>query len=183
MVNLTWMRQPPRKYTFDTEPIANWVRSVTQEGMVLNLFAGRNRLYEFSSNIIEHRVDLDPTVNPTFNMDAESFIQYAKKENYKYNTIILDPPYNLRKSVEKYGGRYMSNFQKIKEDILDLLLDSTNVITCGYNSVSMGENRGFSVNDILLISHGGSHNDTVITNEVRDPRKFLKIHDISYIIE
>jgi len=164
-IEFTFLRQPPRKYTFDTKQIAKWVIANTQNGNLLNLFAGKTRLFDYDANVIETRIDTDPTVYPNYVMDAESFLNMAIEKGLKYNTIILDPPYNLRKSIEKYNGRYLSSFQKIKEKVCNVIEENGNIITCGYNSISMGKSRGFNVMSICLISHGGSHNDTIITNE------------------
>ena len=38
----------------------------------------------------------------------------------------------------------------------------------GWNSNGVGKVRGFEIIEILLIAHGGSHNDTIVTVE----RKF-----------
>jgi len=166
MPDITYIAQPPRRYTFSTSPIANWVREHTQHGNVLNLFAGKTRLYDYIYEIKEIRVDINESMKPDYLMDANVYIDFAIKNGLKYNTIILDPPYTYRKSMEKYDGKIVSNFQRIKEKITDIILPAGNVISCGYHSVVMGKSRGFEVKDILLISHGGAHHDTIITNEV-----------------
>jgi hypothetical protein len=38
-------------------------------------------------------------------------------------------------------------------------------ISFGWNSNGMGKNRGFEIVEILLVSHGGHHNDTIVTVE------------------
>ena len=166
MTDITYISQPPRRYTFETIHVANWIRNKTQKGNVLNLFSGKSCLYDYIHEIKETRVDINEKVNPDYLMDANNFLDLAIKEEFKYNTIILDPPYTYRKSMEKYEGRSISNFQRVKEKIPQIILPNGNVITCGYHSVVMGKSRGFEVKDILLISHGGAHHDTIITNEV-----------------
>lgn len=166
-VKLTYISQPPRRYTFSTSGIANWIQQQTQEGNVLNLFAGKSRLFDYNHSITETRVDVDEKVSPDHLMDANQFIVLAIESGWKYDTIILDPPYTYRKSMEKYNGKIVSNFQKIKEFIPNILNPNGNIITCGYHSVVMGKKRGFKVKSILLVSHGGAHHDTIITNEVK----------------
>lgn len=39
------------------------------------------------------------------------------------------------------------------------------VITCGWNSGGIGKKYGFEIIEILLVPHGGWHNDTIITVE------------------
>ena len=37
------------------------------------------------------------------------------------------------------------------------------VITCGWNSGGIGAEFGFAIQEILLVPHGGWHNDTIVT--------------------
>ncbi len=37
------------------------------------------------------------------------------------------------------------------------------------NSMGMGKNRGFEIQRILLVPHGGNHNDTIVTVEKKLP--------------
>lgn len=160
-MEFTYLEQPPRKYTFELPLVKKWLESRCY-GKTLNLFAGKTRL-----NINETRVDLSDEFNPDYHMEAYDFVSLAIKNNWKYDTIILDPPYSLRKSMEKYNGKICSTFVKIKEQLPYLLNDGGQVITFGYTSVCMGKVRGFSKKEICLICHGGSHHDTVVVIETK----------------
>lgn len=39
------------------------------------------------------------------------------------------------------------------------------VISFGWNTNGMEINRGFKIEEILLVAHGGAHNDTICTVE------------------
>lgn len=39
------------------------------------------------------------------------------------------------------------------------------VITCAWNSGGIGAGLGFEQQEILLVAHGGWHNDTIVTVE------------------
>lgn len=39
------------------------------------------------------------------------------------------------------------------------------VISFGWNSGGVGKKNGFEIIEILLVAHGGSHNDTICTVE------------------
>lgn len=157
---LTYLEQPTRRYTFEMPKLKIWIESIC-EGKVLNLFAGRTKL-----NVDEIRNDIDTEVFSDYHMDAFDFINYWKQEKHpKFNTIILDPPYTSRKSMEKYGGRMISNFQKVKELVPSILENNGLVIFCGYSSSGMGKSRGFGKEHICLIGHGGSHEDTIVLVE------------------
>ena len=83
----------------------------------------------------------------------------------KFDTIILDPPYAYRKSMEMYNGHKASKFNQVKDNLKNILNENGRVITFGYHSVSMGKNRGFEQERILLISHGGAIHDTIAVIE------------------
>ena len=39
------------------------------------------------------------------------------------------------------------------------------MISFGWNSIGFGKNRGFEIIEILLVAHGGTKNDTIVTVE------------------
>lgn len=161
-MDFTYLESPARKYTFETHKIRHWVEDHSK-GYVLNLFAGKTKL-----NLDEVRVDLDPVMKPDFQMDAYNFIQYWKgSKNRKFDTIIMDPPYNLRKAKELYNGNYMSSLNRIREELNDIINEKGIVICFGFNTTNMGRKRGFRKTNILLINHGGSVNDTIGIVETR----------------
>ena len=153
------MKTPLNKYTFSIKPIREWVER-NSKGLVLNLFAGKIKL-----NLDETRVDVDKTMKADFYMDAYAFV---KQHHGKFDTIILDPPYAYRKSMEMYNGHKASKFNQIKDLIPKILNKNGIVITFGYHSVSMGKKRGFKQEKILLLSHGGAIHDTIAIIERKD---------------
>lgn len=128
------------------------------EGKVLNLFAGK-----VSLSVNEIRNDIDESMNADYHKDALQFV--VEWEGEKFDTILLDPPYSYRKSMEMYNGNVASPFKKLKDAIPSILSDSGKVITFGYHSVSMGSGRGFIVEKIALFSHGGAIHDTIASVE------------------
>jgi hypothetical protein len=48
-----------------------------------------------------------------------------------------------------------------------ILRQNGKVITFGYNSIVMSKKRGFAIQEICLISHGGAQHDTIATVEQR----------------
>ncbi len=156
-IDLTYLFQPPRKYTFEQPKLKEWVEKWCK-GKVLNLFAGKVKL-----KINEIRNDIDVNMPADYHLDALDFIKNWQKE--KFDTIVLDPPYNLRKAREKYGNRYVGSFTKIREELLRILNKNGRVITLGYDSVGFGRKKGFKKIAICLICHGGDHNDTIVLVE------------------
>lgn len=153
MIDFTYLHQPPKKFTFEQVDLRKWTEKWAT-GKVLNLFAGKTRL-----NVDEIRVDLDLDVNPDYCMDAYEFLKTWDGE--KFDTIIFDPPYNLRKSREKYNGKYFGSLRKIKDKMINVLNPGGLILHYGYDSVGLGRSRGFEKIAVCLVCHNGDHNDTI----------------------
>jgi len=157
MIEFTYLTQPPKKWTFEQKKLKKYIEGWCK-GKVLNLFAGKIRL-----NVDEFRVDSNNDFQPDYNGDALDFIKTTK---LRFDTVVLDPPYSLRKSYEKYNGHYMgSNWTKIRRALPRILNDEAIVISLGYNSQGMSRTLGFKKIAICLVCHNGDHNDTVVTVE------------------
>lgn len=158
-MRLIYLKTPLHKYTFSIRPIREWVESRCQ-GKVLNLFAGKTKL-----NCNEVRNDVDATMLADTHKDALDFVLSCKD---KFDTILLDPPYAYRKSMEMYNGHKASRFNEVKDNLHKILNKNGKVITFGYQSVSMGKTRGFKQEEILLMSHGGAIHDTIAVIEIKE---------------
>jgi hypothetical protein len=156
-VKMYHIKCPLNKYTFKSTPVRIIVEKLA-EGRTLNLFAGKTKL-----NIDEVRNDLDPTMNAEYHLDAYDFVTQYKGE--PFNTVLLDPAYSIRKSIELYHGNKMSKFNAIKNTLSALLTDRGLVITFGYHSISMGATRGFQLERVIILCHGGATHDTIISVE------------------
>ncbi len=152
MLIIERISQPLNKYTFKAPKIKEWVESVSS-GKVLNLFAGITKL-----NLEETRIDLNPETKPDFCMDA---LEFVKQYQSTFDTVILDPPYAYRKSMEKYKGYIASPFKKLKDELVRIVPINGVIVTFGYHSISMGAIRGFELIRVCLICHGGAQHDTI----------------------
>lgn len=159
------IRCPLHRYTFSVKAIRSWVEQ-TCEGRVLNLFAGQTELA-----VDETRNDLDPEMPAGYHLDALEFLR--SWTGGKFNTILLDPPYAYRKSMELYKGIVCSPFRQLKDAIPNCLEPRGLVITFGYHSVVMGRNRQFQLERLALFSHGGAIHDTIASVERYSPIQTL----------
>lgn len=162
-MEFTYLSQPPKRYTFQQPKLKKWVESYCK-GKVLNLFAGKTKL-----NVDEYRVDAYLFMIADYYGDAYEFVTNT---DMKFDTIILDPPYNLRKAREKYNGVYIGSFTKIKNKLNHILNSNGIVITLGYDTVGMSKSRGFEKIAICVICHNGDHNDTLCLVERKLPLLF-----------
>ena len=58
-----------------------------------------------------------------------------------------------------------SYWSKQKEQIGRIVKKGGVCITCGWNSGGIGQKYGFEIEEVLLVAHGGWHNDTIVTVE------------------
>jgi len=154
----TYLKQPPNKWTFKMPRLRKWTEDRCL-GKVLNLFAGKIRL-----EIDEYRVDISDEFSPDHVGDS---LEFLLNTDLKFDTVLLDPPYNIRKSRESYEGKWIGSLRKIKDALPRVMNENCRVISYGYDSVGMSESRGFVKKEICLICHSGDYNDTIVVLEDR----------------
>jgi len=160
MTQLTLINSNLRRYTFESPKIKNWVES-RSHGSVLNLFAGKTKL-----SLSEVRNDLYKETLAEYHMDAFEFV--SNWEGKDFDTIILDPPYSYRKSMEMYNGKQCSRFKLIADYITHILAPHGVVISFGYHSTFMGRVRAFALKELCVFAHGGAQHCTIGIVEQRE---------------
>jgi len=156
MIDFTYLKQPSKRWTFEQPKLKLWVEKWCK-GRVLNLFAGKTRL-----NVDEIRVDISSEYYPDYIMDANEFLLYWSQDDMpKFDTVILDPPYNWRKAKEKYGNNMIGSYPILKNSLIEIINPHARIISLGYDTVGMSKKRGFVKIAICLICHGGDHHDTI----------------------
>lgn len=154
---IDYIRCPSHRFTFSVRPFRQWVENHC-EGSVLNLFAGETRL-----NVEEIRNDLDEKADADFHLDALVFLKTWN--GGPFDTILLNPPDAYCHSGELDKGIVCSPFRELKDALIKHLKPAGKVITFGYHTVVMGQNRGFDLEKIGVFSHGGAIHDTIASVE------------------
>jgi hypothetical protein len=54
-----------------------------------------------------------------------------------------------------------SFWSKLKDEIYRVIKPTGKVLSFSWNSNGMGKKRGFIIDEILIVAHGGQHNDTI----------------------
>lgn len=108
-------------------------------------------------------------------MEAREFLQFVNEAGYSFDAILFDPPYSPRQISEVYkqvgreigsAGTQNSRLYKGCRDLFRPLVQPGGVVlSFGWNTSTMG--KGFELREILLVAHGGAHNDTLCRAEVR----------------
>ena len=109
---------------------------------------------------------IDPFPYP-YKQDAVDFLRECEPKDFG----LFDPPYSPRQLKEMYGGAgldYTSNasyWSNLKKEIGRVVKKDGKVMSFGWNSGGIGKKYGFFLEEILLVPHGGQHNDTIVTLE------------------
>ena len=156
----------PNKDTFSIKPINNLVKKLCENAVVSLDSFSNGYSYATVTN------DLNPDVLATYHADAYEFLS-SMPNNYA-DLILFDPPYSPRQVSEVYKKFDMtvnmqttqsSYWTKLKKQIARIIKPGGKVLTCGWNSGGIGKSLGFEIEEILLVAHGGWHNDTICTVE------------------
>ena len=157
----------PNKNTFDIKPIKELIQSELTNGTWIDPFANQNKLASITN-------DLNPDFDTDYHMDALDFLKTFQNESV--DGVLYDPPYSPRQVTECYQGVGMnvtsettraSFWGNQKKEISRIVKLGGKVITFGWNSGGIGRKYGFEITRILLVPHGGWHNDTICTVEVK----------------
>jgi len=139
----------PNKRTFQIKPIKELIYEVRREHSI--------------------HVFIDPFPYP-YNRDALEYLSDMGNKSVK--GVLFDPPYSPRQLKECYDSRgetltdtKSSVWAKWKDEIARVIEAGGICISFGWNTNGLGKKRGFDIIEILLVAHGGHHNDTIITVE------------------
>src|SRR5690606_17948200 len=140
-------------------------RSISDKSVIVDPFANGST-YGTITN------DLDPAYETDYRMDALDFLQMLPSNSA--DVVLYDPPYSPRQVSECYKKFRMtvdmettqsSYWANQKEEISRITKVGGLVLSFGWNSQGVGKSRGFEIVEILLVAHGGAHNDTICTVE------------------
>ena len=165
-INRVWAM--PNHNTFLIKPINELIQKYIGCGVWIDPFA---RNSPFNEKCTETN-DLNEESLTTSHMEALDFLK--KFDSDSIDGVLFDPPYSPRQISECYKqvGRevHMKDTQSSfygdrKKEIARIVKVGGTVICCGWNSGGIGKTLGFELLEILLVPHGGAHNDTIVTVE------------------
>jgi hypothetical protein len=153
-----YLFEMPRAFTFDMPKVRRWLEDRLY-GQVLNVFQGKNKL----SSTPEYDVvncDIDETMHPDFVIDAMTLADHFNPQSF--DVAVMDPPYSYHQANVNYKGHNCHKLSVVKDHLRSIVRGS--IIWFGW---SIPATEGFGKVEILLVSHGGSHNATICTVENR----------------
>lgn len=161
-INRQWAM--PNSRTFSIKPIEELIRKYAY-GIIIDPFANNEKIATITN-------DIDPSCDTMYHMDAIDFLKMF--EDSSIDTVLYDPPYSLRQVSECYKkfGKIVdmtttqaSYWSNQKKEISRIVKVGGVVITCAWNSGGIGKKYGFEIQEVLLVPHGGWHNDTIVIIE------------------
>jgi hypothetical protein len=165
-INRIWAM--PNSDTFSVPPIGDFVKKYLANSEIsIDPFA-RNKRWATYTN------DLNPNTDAEHHLDALEFLENIRLDGVVADLVIFDPPYSSRQVAECYQqiGRKTTmqdtqgkSWSDWKSAIAKIISDGGIVLSFGWNSVGMGKKHGFEIVEILMVCHGGMHNDTICMAE------------------
>lgn len=157
----------PNKNTFEIKPIHDLITEELTDGIWIDPFANRNKFATITN-------DLSKEFDTDYHLDALDFMKIF--DDNSVDGVLYDPPYSPRQVSECYNNvgynvtwdtTKASFWGNHKHEISRIVKLGGKVITFGWNSGGIGYKYGFEIERILLVPHGGWHNDTICTVEVK----------------
>lgn len=159
----------PSKDTFSIKPIGEFVRRYLRGSTrSIDPFA-RNCTWATVTN------DLDPSTSAQYHLEAEEFLRERAMWFEMFDLGIFDPPYSPRQISECYknvgltiGMKETQNaslYRRVRDALDEVIAPGGIVISFGWNSNGMGKSRNYEIIELLLVAHGGGHNDTICIAE------------------
>ena len=159
----------PNADTFDCNPIGDFVqRYLAKSTVSVDPFARNKRL-------ATHTNDLNPATEAEHHMDAEDFVRMLHVRGVTADLVIFDPPYSNEQISRSYRAAGFTPtmettqngamYARVRDAISEIVEPGGWVLSFGWNSGGMGKKRGFSLHEVLLVCHGGAHNDTICVAE------------------
>lgn len=166
MIKFSRYWEMPDSNTFDIKCIRRLIHRYHKAGMEsIDPFANTNKIAKTTN-------DLNPEYKTDYHLDAVDFLKLFADNSV--DIVFYDPPYSLRQVSECYKNvgipvvseTTQSSWRtKHINEISRIVKPEGICISFGWNSSGIGRVRGFDIIEIMLVAHGGSHNDTICTVE------------------
>ncbi len=159
----------PSHDTFTVKPIKELIAAHITEGLWVDPFS---RNSPFRDRCVTN--DLNPEVEADYHIEALEFLRTFADASV--DGVLFDPPYSPRQISECYKqvGREVhtkdtqsSFYGDRKKQVARIVKPGGKVLCFGWNSGGIGKTNGFELREVLLVPHGGAHNDTVCTVELK----------------
>lgn len=148
----------PNRWTFEIPPISDFLdRWLAGCSMIVDPFCGHSTRGMWRNDLANG------------GMDAVEYCLMLLAGGVVADAVLFDPPYSPRQIAECYKSvgrpvrqsdtRNATLYKNVREHLAALLKPGGIALSFGWNSAGFG--KGWPTEEILLVQHGGAHNDTI----------------------
>ena len=157
----------PSHNTFSIPEIGLFVKKyLIKSKTSIDPFARNKRLATYTN-------DLNPNTQAEYHMEAKDFLAMLDNKGIRADLILFDPPYSTRQLKECYDNidkklsfeQTQAPHSEWRKAINKICSPDAIVLSFGWSTVGMGDKYGFEIEEIMLVCHGGMHNDTICMAE------------------
>lgn len=157
----------PNAYTFEMKPVADFVKRWIEPSFeTIDPFAGKSKIAKYSNDLA------------VSGKNSEIWLQELVDSELLVDAVILDPPYSPRQISEVYKsvGLQASStdtqnarlYAECRRLLNKLLKPGGIALSFGWNSNGFGKKYNYTLVEIMLVHHGGAHNDTICLAERKE---------------
>jgi hypothetical protein len=154
----------PNRWTFQIPCVASFVyRHLPRQGVIVDPFCGK-------SSVATHGNDLSLS-----GVDSREWLDGLIVSGLVADAVVFDPPYSPRQIAECYkeAGRTVTGkdtqnavlYSEIRSRLDRMLKPGGVALSFGWSSSGFG--KRYQTNEILLVQHGGAHNDTICVAQTK----------------
>jgi len=163
-ITRTWAM--PSRNTFAIKPIHDLIAPLVESSEVIcDPFVNDSPF----KSCCQYQNDIDPAIHCTSHADAFDFL--CSIPDSCCDLVLFDPLYSTRQISECYKRHGLSvnmettqasYWRKLRHEIARITKPGGICVSCSWNTGGIGKTLGFDIYEILLVPHGGWHNDTII---------------------
>lgn len=161
-MNMTRKWAMPHRDTFKVKTIREFVeKHVAGCEVIVDPFARNCKIGTITN-------DLNPETSAQYHMDAIEFCSMLVDQGVMADAVIFDPPYSntqISRTYKNIGRKCTMKdthngalYAGVRKRLSEVLKPGGVALSFGWNSCSF---PGCDMTEILLVSHGGAHNDTI----------------------
>lgn len=154
----------PSRWTFEIKPIGEFIkRHMDGCNTIVDPFAGKSILANYRNDITQG------------GKHAADYLAELASQGIVADLILFDPPYSPRQVSECYkeagikcGMQETQNgmlYKQCRQEFEKISRYGTKALCFGWQSTGMG--NGWKTVEVMLVQHGGGHNDTICVAQVK----------------
>jgi hypothetical protein len=148
----------PSRWTFSIPPVTQFLyRWLPEQGVIVDPFCGQSQHATHGNDLAQGGVD------------AAEYCERLLADGVVADAVLFDPPYSPRQIAECYKsiGREVSTadtqnaalYARVRKPLAELLKSDGIALSFGWQSSGFG--KAWETLEIMLVQHGGAHNDTI----------------------